>query len=172
MSASATNVDLGNVEYVYLDNTACANLTGAGGLSSFTWVMPYIKPQESPIMFIQVAQAYVDHSAGAGAPTPQHLEYVNIFGQNLYCASGDSTFLASIMERDALAGHWKASPESPMIQVPTTLSQITFTLNNNQTGDALALGANGSLSILLKIVRPKQMDITKNTVASFAQRLP
>lgn len=178
---SATNVDLGNVEYIYLDNTICnvqANGIADGAESDvateYTWNLPYIKPQESPIMYIQVCQAYMHYSGVGmtGEAAPQHLEYTNIYGQNFYCAKDDSTFLACMLQQDTDVGHWKALGDAPMIQVPTTLSKISFAVVNNRTGNSTVIGDTGSLSILLKVVRPKQMEITKNTVASFAQRLP
>lgn len=179
---SASNVDLGNVEYIYLDNTMCnpnADGTAANGAQSniaieYLWNLPYIKPQESPIMYIQVCQAYI-HYGGAsivGQAAPQHIEYTSIFGQNMYPALGDSSVLACILQQDTDVGHWKSLNDAPMIQVPTNLSKIKFSVINNRTGASTVIGETGSFSILLKIVRPKQMEITKNTIASFAQRLP
>jgi len=174
---SATNVDLGNVEYVYLRNTDCNNGAGADGASSFTWALPYINPKEAPYMFIQVVQAYADYGTGATTPavgtaSPQHLRFTNVRGFNAYATDdGNSVQLASIMERDTLAGHWMAKYDAPMIQVPSNLSQISFTLNLNLNGSLATISDNGSLDILLKIVRPKRDAITANTLASYVRTL-
>jgi len=167
---SATNVDLGNVEYMYFRDIECNDGDGGHNQSVFSWNMPYTMPKESPFMYIQVVQLYVDHSNGAGITVPQHLCYNGIFGLNSYNSGGEQ--LATLMERDQLGGHWTGQSDAPMIQVPTNINKISFRIIDNITSDPFTLGDAGTIDILLKIVRPKQMDITKNTVASFAQRLP
>lgn len=167
---SATNVDLGNVQYVYLSNLDCNDGNGADGSDTFKWNIPYMPPREAPYMFIQVAQLYVDHDDGAGVTQPQHLRFVSVNGLNNY-ATG-SYQLASLMERDDLAGHWTAQSDSPMIQVPSNINQLSFTLNRNLNGNAITLGTNGTIDILLKIVRPKQDVIMQNTLASYVRTIP
>lgn len=173
---SSTNVDLGNVEYLYLDNSTCNNGTGGAGASSFTWVMPYITPRESPIMFIQATQVLIDYTGNGkvGNADIQQLRYTNIFGQNYYTTN--SARVASMLEITSTpAGaedHYKSLPESPMVQVPTSLSELSFTINNCKNGVVHTLGDNGSICILLKIVRPKQMEIMNNTLASYVRTMP
>ena len=171
---SATNVDLGNVEYVYLRDIDCNNANGGATQSSFTWNMPYINPREAPYMFIQVVQLYVDHSDGAGITQPQHLRFTTIKGSNSYSTSSDGegpSQLASLMERDDLAGHWTGQSDAPMIQVPSNINQLSFTINRNLTGAPIILGAAGCIDILLKIVRPKPEAITQNTLASYVRTM-
>jgi len=158
---SSTNVDLGNVEYVYLENISCNGGDGGADVSQFVWTLPNMKPNQAPYMFIQVAQLYVDHTDGAGTGQPQHLRLINLHGLNSYSTSG-STELAGLMERDALGGHWNIQSDAPMLQVPTSINQLTFTVNQNLNGDPITLGANASISVLLKIVRPHQNVVTKN----------
>jgi hypothetical protein len=173
---SATNVDLGNVEYLYLRNIDCNGVSAtAAGASSFSWNLPYINPKEAPYMFIQVVQAYADYGTGAvtpavGTAAPQRLMYSNINGLNSYATGGGQ--LASIMERDTLAGHWMTKYDAPMIQVPSNLTQIRFTLNINADGSLATISNDGSLDILLKIVRPKREAVTANTLASYVRTLP
>lgn len=165
---SSTNVDLGNVEYVYLDNTRCNNGSGAADASLFTWDMPYINPNQSPIMFLQISQVLIDYTGTGkiGNADQQHLRYANVFGQNFY----GPIYLAAMLELTATpAGaedHYKNMTECPMVQVPTSLSTISFTINNANTGDPHTIGASGSVSILLKIVRPHQGIITKNIMSA------
>lgn len=172
---SATNVDLGNVEYLFLDNASCNNGVGGAGANSFTWNLPYITPREAPIMFIQVAQVLVDYTGNGkvGNTDIQHLRYTNIYGQNYYTTS--NARVASMLEITSTpAGaedHYKSLPESPMVQVPTSLSQLSFTINNSLNGNVHTLGDNGSISILLKIVRPKQDAIMQNTLASYVRTI-
>ena len=132
--------------------------------------MPYMPPREAPYMFIQVAQVYVDHAAaGAGLQEPQHLAFTSINGLNSY--STGSSQLACVLMRDALAQHWTNMPESPMIQVPSNINSLSFTINSNLDGDPYALGAGGCIDIVLKIVRPKQDVIMQNTLASYVRTL-
>lgn len=166
---SSTNVDLGNVEYLYLSNIQCNN-SGADNSDIFQWDMPYIPPRQAPYMFIQVAQLYVDHDDGAGIAQPQHLRFVSVNGLNNY--STGSYQLACLMERDDLAGHWTAQSDAPMIQVPSNINQLNFTLNRNLNGNAITLGANGTMDIVIKIVRPKQDVIMQNTLASYVRTIP
>lgn len=166
---SATNVDLGNVEYLCLRNIDCNNGNGGDLASSFTWNMPFITPREAPYMFIQVVQLYVDHDDGTGAAQPQHLRFTSVNGINNY--STGSSQLATLMERDAPAGHWSAQTDAPMIQVPSNINQLSFTINRNLNGDTITLGTNGSIDILLKIVRPKQEVIMQNTLASYVRTI-
>lgn len=173
---SSTNVDLGNVEYLYLKDVDCNVVNGlaeGGGLSNyFTWNIPYMPPREAPYMFIQVVQLYVDHDDGAGIAQPQHLRFANINGINNYSTTNTQLAqLASLMERDDLAGHWTAQTDAPMIQVPTNINQLSFTLNRNLNGNAITLGTAGTIDILLKIVRPKQDVIMQNTLASYVRTL-
>lgn len=161
---SSTNIDLGNVEYVYLQNTFCNGGNGGDGQSLFTWTIPYMNPRQAPYMYIQVVQLYVDHDDGTGAAVPQHLRFIGVNGLNSYSESGVQ--LAGILERDTLAAHWKIQSESPMIQVPTNLNSISFEIHNNINGQILTLGTDGCLDILLKIVRPKQEMITQNIMAA------
>lgn len=162
---SSTNVELGNVDYLYLQNINCNN--GAGGVltNQFSWQLPYIDAKQAPYMFIQVVQLYVDHDDGAGGAQPQHLRFINLHGNNTYATSGSSE-LAGLMERDTPANHWSIQGDSPMIQVPTNLNQLIFTINRNLTGDSITLGQAGSIDILVKIVRPQQGILTKNIMAA------
>lgn len=162
---SSTNVDLGNVEYLYLQNVNCNNNIGGGLASQFTWQLPYMDSKQSPYMFIQVVQLYVDHNDGASAAVPQHLRFVNMHGNNTYSTSLSST-LAGLMERDAPAGHWSIQGDGPMMQVPTNINQLIFTVNQNLNGNPITLGTNSCIDILIKIVRPHQGVITKNTMAA------
>ena len=173
---SATNVDLGNVEYLYLKDVDCNVVNGlaeGGGLNnSFTWVMPYITPREAPYMFIQVIQLYVDHDDGTGAAQPQHLRFTSVNGINNYSTTNTQLAqLATLMERDAPAGHWSAQTDAPMIQVPSNINQLSFTINRNLNGQVITLGTNGTIDILLKIVRPKQDAIMQNTLASYVRTI-
>lgn len=167
---SATNVDLGNVEYLYLRNVDCNNGNGGQIAESFTWTMPYITPKEAPYMFIQVVQLYVDHKLGNGAAEPHHLRFTSVNGLNNY--STGSSQLATLMERDAPGGHWLNKPEAPMIQVPSNINQLSFSLNRNFNGDLIEIGENGCIDMVLKIVRPKQQEITNNTLASYVRTMP
>lgn len=171
---SATNVDLGNVQYIHLRDIDCNNANGGATQSSFTWNIPYMNPREAPYMFIQVAQLYIDHDNGAGIAQPQHLRFSSIAGANCYSTSTEAdspSQLAALMERDDLAGHWTAQSDSPMIQVPSNINQLSFTINRNLTGAVITLGAVGTIDILLKIVRPKQEAITQNTLASYVRTI-
>lgn len=165
---SASNVELGNVEYIYLRNVDCNGGTGGDLADVFQWDFPRsINPRQAPYMFIQVVQLYVDHDDGAGIAQPQHLSYTTLNGVNAY--SSGSSSLASLMERDDLAGHWTAQGDAPMIQVPSSVSNLNFTLNRNLNGNAITLGTSGSIDIVLKIVWPKQNEITNNTLSSFVR---
>lgn len=166
---SSTNADLGNVEYVYLRNVDCNGGDGGALDSIFTWNLPYINPKEAPYMFIQIVQLYVDHDDGAASGVPQHLLLTSANGLNFYATGGGQ--LATMMERDAPAGHWTEKVDAPMIQVPSNITQLTFSLNRNLTGTSVTLGTAGSISILLKIVRPKRDAITANTLASYVRTL-
>jgi hypothetical protein len=166
---SATNVDLGNVEYVYLRSVDCNNGNGAVLTSSFLWNLPYMNPKEAPYMFIQVVQVYIDHDDGTSAAVPQHLMLTNVNGLNFHTTGGGQ--LATLLERDAPAGHWTEKGDAPMIQVPSNLTQIGFSLNENLNQNALVLGTDGSVEIVLKIVRPKRDAITSNTLASYVRTI-
>jgi len=161
---SSTNVDLGNVEYLFLRNEECNNGEGANNSSSFSWQLPYINPREAPYIFIQVIQTYIDHGNGATPAVPSHLVFTTVNGINHYSTGGYQ--LATLMQRDAIAGHWINIPDSPMIQVPTNINQLNFTLLSNATVQPLTLGDIGTVDILIKIVRPQQGVITKNTMAA------
>jgi len=171
---SAITAELGNVEYVYLRSPDCNNGIGASSdvYIPFVWNFPYINPKEAPYMFIQVVQAYI-HYAGTGANAttdPQHLQYVGLNGLNYY--SSGSEQLATFLDRDDTGGHWTAMPESPIIQVPSNISTLQFALVQNKTRELGTLGLDGSIEIVLKIVRPKRDIITSNTLASYVRTLP
>lgn len=166
---SSTNVDLGNVQYVYLSNLDCNNGDTGADSEVFQWTLPFINQKEAPYMFIQVVQAYIDHDDGGGIGQPQHLRFTSVNGLNNY-ATG-SYQLASLMERDDLAGHWTSQSDSPMIQVPSNINQLSFTLNRNYNGNPITLGANGMIDLVIKIVRPKQEAITQNTLASYVRTI-
>lgn len=161
---SSTNIDLGNVDYVYLQNTFCNSGNGGDLQSLFTWTIPYMNPKQAPYMYIQVVQLYVDHDDGTGAAQPQHLRFIGANGLNSYSESGVQ--LAGLMERDAPAGHWSIQGDAPMIQVPTNINSISFEIHRNLNGQVITLGTDGSIDILLKIVRPKQEMITQNIMAA------
>lgn len=164
--------EVGNVEYVMLSNVGCNGGAGADLVSSLSWVMPYIKPQESPIMYIQAVQVYYDSGAGSlNASTPLQLRFMSNIADNYY-AQDNQYPIFSILVRDALTGHWVNPNNNPILQVSTKLSTITFRLETQAECQPFVSDDNATISILLKIIRPKQMDMTKNNVATYARMLP
>jgi hypothetical protein len=167
---SSINADLGNVEYIYLRNADCNNGTGGELADTFNWDLPYMNATQEPIMFIQVVQVYIDHDDGAYAGTPQHLRLVSPMpNQGYYATNGNGTTLATLLQRDALAGHWDNIAEAPILQLPSSTRSLKFTLNSNRgTNPLLVLGTNSCLDILLKVIRPKQGELTNQIMQTFA----
>ena len=173
---SSSEVGLGNVEYLYLRNIDCNNSVGADDATEFVWNLPYIQQHTAPIMYIEIVQLYLDYGAGATADAnkvlPQVLTLENYMGQNFYSTGGNSTQIASFIVRDALGGHWFSQQDSPMIQVPSNLRQLKFYLHHTVNWNQLQVGNDASLDILIKISRPKQMELTDNMVKAFVPTIP
>lgn len=167
---SSINAELGNVQYIYLRNADCNNGTGADLADTFNWDLPYMKPSQSPIMYIQVVQAYLDHDDGASAGIPQHLRLISPMPNDCYYSTnGNGTTLATILERDDPAAHWKNMSEGPVIQIPSSTRSIKFTLNSNRGANPLlTLGTNSCVDILLKVVIPKQLELTNQMMQTYA----
>lgn len=167
---SSINGELGNTQFIYLRNADCNNGTGGDLADTFNWDLPYMNSTQEPIMFIQVVQAYLDHDDGANLAEPQHLRLVNPMpNDGYYSTNGNGTTLATLLERDTLAGHWKAQSEAPVLQIPSSTRTLKFTLNSNSRTNALiALGTNGCIDILLKLIRPKQGELTNQIMQTFA----
>lgn len=164
--------EIGNVEYVMLSNAACNNGAGADSASTLTWTFPYIKPQESPIMYIQAVQVYYDAGAGAvNSSTPMQLRLTSSLSENYY--ANDKQFpIFSLLVRDALTGHWINPENNPILQVSTKISYITFQVELQADNSTFTADDNATINILMKIIRPKQMEMTKNNVATYARMLP
>ena len=164
--------EIGNVEYVMLTNAICNDSAGTAGSSTFTWKMPYIKPQESPIMYIQACQIYLDCVSNTQAPPyPYHLRLKSTLAENYYCNDSQNP-IVSFLVYDGIVGHSVNPNNNPILQISTKESYLTFEIVANLSNLTLTMPANGSLNIMLKIIRPKQMEMTKNNIATYARMLP
>ena len=167
--------EVGNVEYVMLSDTLCNSGTGVVGTTTFTWKMPYIKPQESPLMYIQPVQVYFDSGTlGVGnvnTSTPMQVRVVSNIADNYY--ADDKQFpIFTLLVRDALPGHWANPNNNPILEFSTKSTYISFQIETQTDNVPITPTAGSSLNILLKIIRPKQMDMTKNNIASYVRALP
>jgi hypothetical protein len=164
--------EIGNVEYVMLSNTTCNDGSGANSASTLTWRFPYIKPQESPLMYIQAVQVYYDAGAAAvNTSTPMQLRLTSSLSENYY-ANDKQSPIFSLLVRDQISGHWINPNNNPILQVSTKMSYITFQVELQSDNSTFTADDNATINILLKIIRPKQMEMTKNNVATYARMLP
>jgi len=162
--------EVGNVEYVMLSNKQCNSGAGANGASNLTWKFPYIKPQESPIMYIQAVQVHFYAGDAAGSTTPFQVRLVSTLAENYY--ADDKQFpIFSLLISDAAADNFKNPENNPLLQVSTINSYITFNIETQLDNVVVTNAADATISILLKIVRPKQMMLTENNIATYAKRL-
>lgn len=166
---STLTAQLGNVEYIYLKDTDCNGGAGGKSVGIFTWTLPKLPARESSTMFLQVSQVSI-HYAGvgtAGNAEPQYLTYENLYSDSMY-SSDNSTVLATIIDRDDTGGHWHIeSSGAPVIQVSSNSNTITFSVRNQFNNEINGLGTLGSVSILLKIIRPQNNVVRDNTLKGY-----
>lgn len=163
---SVVSAELGNLEYIFLRWEDCIQY-GLGG-STFEWKLPNLPQRESSTMFIQIAQLFIHYEGDgtAGNPQPQYLIYNNLFAENMYCTD-KSTTVACIYSRDDATSHYEANPDSPVLQVSSNLTKISFTIKNPITTDTQNIGSTGSVMIILKVIRPQHNVVRDNLVKSY-----
>lgn len=167
--------EVGNVEYVMLSDTLCNDGAGIVGTTTFTWRIPYIKPQESPLMYIQPVQIYYDsgtvQAGNTNTSVPCQLRLVSSIADNYY--ANDKQFpIFSMLVRDALPGHWCNPNNNPILEFSTKSTYISFQIESQTDNAPMTPYTASSLNILFKIIRPKQMEMSKNNVATYARMLP
>jgi hypothetical protein len=167
---SSIAAELGNVEYIFLRNVDCNGGVGGAGGGTFEWFLPILPQRESSIIYLQIAQLTLHYEGTGvdGSPEPQYLVYNNLFSENMY-SSDKSAVLASILSRDDATGHYETQSDSPIIQVSSNLIKINLSLRDSADNSLNNIGTTGSISMLLKIIRPKLNVNRDNILKSYVQ---
>ncbi len=164
--------ELGNVQYIYLRDLDCNGGASGAGTGTFVWTLPTLPARESSFMYIQVVQGMIQYSGTGqtGQAEPQYLVYNNLFSDSMF-SSNNQTTLASILQRDSTTGTWIPQSDSPVIRVPSNLSKISFTVYNQGVDEINNTGPAGSISILLKIIKPQRDVVQDNTLNTYVRTI-